>query len=85
MQRLMAGFEQTYDLVLLNAPPVLGMVDALLVASCCRGVVLVTRIDRVTKTALTETTAMLNKLNTIGVIANGGISLKKSNRSRVKS
>ena len=85
MQRLMAGFEQTYDLVLLNAPPVLGMVDALLVASCCRGVVLVTRIDRVTKTALTETTAMLNKLNTIGVIANGGISLKKSNRASVKS
>ncbi|MEG4629288.1 polysaccharide biosynthesis tyrosine autokinase [Microcoleus sp. AR_TQ3_B6] len=84
MQRLMAGFEQTYDLVLLNAPPVLGMVDALLVASCCRGVALVTRIDRVTKTALTETTAMLNKLNTIGVIANGGISLKKSNRTRVK-
>ena len=72
MQRLMAGFEQTYDLVLLNAPPVLGMVDTLLVASCCRGVVLVTRIDLVTKTALTETTAMLNKLNTIGIIANGG-------------
>ena len=85
MQRLMAGFEQTYDLVLLNAPPVLGMVDALLVASCCRGVVLVTRIDRVTKTALTETTAMLNKLNTIGVIANGGISLKKGKIPSVKS
>ncbi len=85
MQRLMAGFEQTYDLVLLNAPPVLGMVDALLVASCCRGVVLVTRIDRVTKTALTETTAMLNKLNTIGVIANGGISLKKGKIRPVKS
>ena len=85
MQRLMAGFEQTYDLVLLKAPPVLGMVDALLVASCCRGVVLVTRIDRVTKTALTETTAMLNKLNTIGVIANGGISLKKGKIPRVKS
>ncbi|MEG4280874.1 polysaccharide biosynthesis tyrosine autokinase [Microcoleus sp. MON1_C1] len=77
MQRLMAEFEQTYDVVLLNAPPVLGMVDALLIASCCRGLVLVTRIDLVTKTALTETTAMLNKLNTIGVIANGGISLKK--------
>jgi succinoglycan biosynthesis transport protein ExoP len=85
MQRLMAGFEQTYDLVLLNAPPVLGMVDALLVASCCRGVVLVTRIDRVTKTALAETTAMLNKLNMIGVIANGGISLRKGKIPSVKS
>ncbi|MEK0194228.1 hypothetical protein [Microcoleus anatoxicus] len=72
MQRLITGFEQSYDLVLLNAPPVLGMVDALLVASCCRGVVLVARIDLVTKTALSDTTAMLNKLNTIGLIANGG-------------
>ena len=85
MQRLMAGFEQTYDLVLLNAPPVLGMVDSLLLASCCRGVVLVTRIDLVTKTALTETTAMLNKLNAIGIIANGGISLKKGKIRPVKS
>lgn len=85
MQRLMAGFEQTYDLVLLNAPPVLGMVDALLVASCCRGVVLVVRIDLVTKTALTETTVMLNKLNAIGAIANGGISLKKGKIRPVKS
>ena len=72
MQRLMSGFEQTYDLVLLNAPPVLGIVDTLLVASYCQGVVLVTRIDLVTKTALNETTAMLHKLNTIGIIANGG-------------
>lgn len=73
MQRLITGFEQNYDLVLLNAPPVLGMVDVLLVASCCRGVVLVARIDVVTKTALSDTTAMLNKLNTIGLIANGAL------------
>ena len=85
MQKLMAGFEKTYDLVLLNTPPILGMVDTLLVASCCRGVLLVTRIDRVTKTALTETTAMLNKLNAIGIIANGGISLKKGKMRPVKS
>jgi capsular exopolysaccharide synthesis family protein len=85
MKKLMTAFEQSYDLVLLDAPPVLGMVDALLTASCCRGVVLVTRLDRVTKTALTEATAMLNKLNTIGVIANGGSSLKKGNVPPVKS
>ena len=68
MKKLITAFEQSYDLVLLVAPPVLGMVDALLIASCCRGVVLVTHLDRVTKTALAEATAMLNKLNTIGVI-----------------
>ncbi|MGL5065925.1 MAG: GumC family protein [Microcoleus sp.] len=80
MQKLMAGFERTYDLVLLNAPPVLGVVDALLLASYCRGVVLVTRLNRVTKTALTETTAMLNKIKTIGAIANGGMSFKKGKK-----
>jgi capsular exopolysaccharide synthesis family protein len=72
MKELMAAFEQTYDLVLLNAPPVLGMVDALLAASYCQGVVFIARIDGVTKTALTEAITMLNKLNMIGVIANGG-------------
>ncbi|TAG96354.1 MAG: capsular biosynthesis protein [Oscillatoriales cyanobacterium] len=85
MQKLMTEFEQAYDLVLLNAPPVLGMVDSLLLASCGRGVVLVARIDLVTKTALTETMTMLNKLNAIGLIANGGISLKKANIPSVKS
>lgn len=69
MKKLITAFEQSYDLVLLVAPPVLGMVDALLIGSCCQGVVLVTRLDRVTKTALAEATAMLNKFNTIGVIA----------------
>ena len=85
MKKLMTAFEQSYDLVLLDAPPVLGMVDALLTASCCRGIVLVTRLDQVTKTALTQATAMLNKLNMIGVIANGGSSLKKGNVPPVKS
>lgn len=85
MKKLMTAFEQSYDLVLLEAPPVLGMVDALLAASCCRGVVLVTRLGWVTKTALTEATALLNKLNPIGVIANGSSSLKKGNVPSVKS
>jgi len=77
MKKLMTVFEESYDLVLLDAPPVLGMVDALLAASCCGGVVLVARIGGVTKTTLTEATAMLNKFNVIGVIANGGSSPKK--------
>jgi Mrp family chromosome partitioning ATPase len=71
MGELMAAFEQTYDLVLMDAPPVLGMVDAILAASFCSGVVMVGRIGQVTRTELTQATAMLNKLNVIGVIANG--------------
>ncbi|NJP10525.1 MAG: polysaccharide biosynthesis tyrosine autokinase [Leptolyngbyaceae cyanobacterium RU_5_1] len=71
MRDVMSAFEQSYDLVLLDAPPVLGMVDAILIASCCSGVVMVGRIDRVTRTELTQATTMLNQLNVIGVIANG--------------
>ncbi|HEY9299012.1 MAG TPA: polysaccharide biosynthesis tyrosine autokinase, partial [Phormidium sp.] len=71
MRELMAIFEQSYDLVLLDAPPVLGIVDAILAASFCRGVVLVGRIGRVTRTELTQATNMLHKLNVIGVVANG--------------
>lgn len=85
MKELMAAFEQSYDLVLLDAAPVLGMVDAILAASCCQGVVLVARIGRVTKTELTEATAMLNKLNAIGVVANGGSSSSNDYAPHTKS
>lgn len=71
MKEVMAAFEQTYDLVLLDAPPVLGMVDAILAASCCSGVVLVGRINRVSRSELTQASAMLSKLNVVGVVANG--------------
>lgn len=71
MQELMAAFEQTYDLILLDAPPVLGMVDAIITGSFCSGVILVARVGKVTRTELTQATVMLNKLNLIGVVANG--------------
>lgn len=69
MKKLMISFEQNYDVVLLKATAVLGGVDALLIASYCQDVLLVTRLDWVTKTAMTEAIALLNKLNAIGVIA----------------
>ncbi|MDV2992348.1 MAG: hypothetical protein N4J56_002002 [Chroococcidiopsis sp. SAG 2025] len=71
MRELMAGFEQNYDLILLDAPPLLGMVDAMIAASCCTGVVLVSRVGMVKKTELVQANAMLRKLNVIGVVANG--------------
>ncbi len=70
MRELMAKFEDTYDLILVDAPPVLGMVDAILAASFCSGVLLVSRMGKVTRTELTQATAMLSKLNMIGVVAN---------------
>jgi polysaccharide biosynthesis transport protein len=71
MEQLMATFEENYDLVLIDAPPVLGLVDALLTGSACRSVVMVASIGRVTRTQINQATTMLNKLNLIGVVANG--------------
>ncbi|NEP47764.1 MAG: polysaccharide biosynthesis tyrosine autokinase [Moorea sp. SIO3C2] len=78
MKNLMAEFQETYDLVLLDTPPVLGMVDALQAASLCQGVVMVGRLERVTQSQLIQATAILRNLNLIGIIANG---VKSSNQS----
>jgi len=71
MMQLMAAFEENYDLVLIDASPVLGMVDAILTASSCRSVVMVASIGSVTRTQLAQATTMLSKLNLVGVVANG--------------
>jgi capsular exopolysaccharide synthesis family protein len=71
MMQLMAAFEENYDLVLIDAPPVLGLVDAMIAASSCRSVVMVASIGTVTRTQLAQATGMLSKLNLIGVVANG--------------
>ncbi|MCC5637496.1 polysaccharide biosynthesis tyrosine autokinase [Nostoc sp. CHAB 5844] len=71
MMQLMRTFEDNYDLVLIDAPPVLGLVDAMLTASSCRSVVLVASMGIVTRNQLAQATGMLSKLNLIGVVANG--------------
>jgi len=72
MRQLMAAFEESYDLVMLDVPPVLGVVDSILAASFCSSVVLVARIGKVTRTELIQAKAMLSQLNLIGVVANAG-------------
>ncbi|MBE9197780.1 MULTISPECIES: polysaccharide biosynthesis tyrosine autokinase [unclassified Nodularia (in: cyanobacteria)] len=71
MMQLMSVFEDNYDLVLIDAPPVLGLVDAMLTASSCRSVVLAASMSKVTRSQLAQATAMLSRLNLIGVVANG--------------
>ncbi|MEC4882001.1 MAG: polysaccharide biosynthesis tyrosine autokinase [Scytonema sp. PMC 1070.18] len=71
MQQLMASFEENYDLVLVDSTPVLGLVDAMLTASSCRGVVMVASIGKVTRTQVAQATAMLSRLNLLGVVASG--------------
>ncbi len=70
MQELIKLFEQTYDLVIIDAPPILGTVDARILASFCDGIVMVGRIGHITPNELTETTEILSTLNLVGIIAN---------------
>ncbi|MBD2344849.1 GumC family protein [Anabaena subtropica] len=69
-KELIELFEETYDLVLIDAPPILGTVDARIVASYCNGIMMVGRIGWVTQTELTQAVEILNSLNLVGIIAN---------------
>lgn len=71
MQELIASYEETHDLVLVDTPPVLGTADALQLASYCSGVLLVAQLDRVTQTELNKAASTLNQLNVLGMVANG--------------
>ena len=71
MRDLMAMFEQNYDLVIVDAPPTLGIVDAILAASFCDGALLVGRMGRVTRNEVAQAANTLSRLNLVGIVANG--------------
>ena len=71
MQRLLSQAETSYDLVIVDAPPIVGLADGLQLASLCQGVMLVSRLDRITQADLTEAMSMLSQVNTVGMVANG--------------
>lgn len=70
MQKLISRFEQEYDLVIVDSPPVLGTVDTIQISSYCGGVVSVARMDRITRSEFSQAISILQKLNLVGVIAN---------------
>jgi len=69
--RLLARGRELYDVILIDTPPVLGMADAIKVGSGCDGTLLVSRLDRITQSELTEVLSLLAPLKVLGVIANG--------------
>ncbi len=69
--QLLARGKERYDLVLVDTTPVIGMADALKVGAVCDSTVLVTRLDRITQSQLTEAMALLTHVNVMGLIANG--------------
>ncbi len=70
MKDLIANFERQYDLIVLDTSAVLGRVDALQIASLCKGVVLVSRLDQITQADLSQATALLSRVNALGIVAN---------------
>ncbi|MDJ0737736.1 MAG: polysaccharide biosynthesis tyrosine autokinase [Nostocaceae cyanobacterium] len=70
MQELISMFEKTYDLILIDVPPILDTVDGRIMAPLCNGTILVGRIGQVTKTEITQATEILSGLNLIGIVAN---------------
>ena len=71
LQNLIDQHKHSYDLILVDTPPVIGMADAIKVASNCDSAVLMMRLDKVTAPQLMEATALISKLNVLGIVANG--------------
>ncbi|WP_414530143.1 GumC family protein [Nodularia chucula] len=70
MAELIKLFEETYDLVLIDAPPILGTVDTRILASYSQATVMVGRMGKVTPKELIQALEILSELNLVGVIAN---------------
>lgn len=71
MRDLMTMFEQNYDLVIVDSPPVLGIVDAILAASFCDGALLIGRMGHVNRQEVAQAASTLSRLNLVGIVANG--------------
>ena len=69
-QKLIEEHEANYDLILVDTPPAIGMVDAVKISSICDSVLLTMRLNQVKSSELFEAETLLNKLNVLGVVAN---------------
>ncbi|NEO64253.1 MAG: CpsD/CapB family tyrosine-protein kinase, partial [Moorea sp. SIO4G2] len=73
MKQLIKYFEEIFDLVIYDTPPVLGLADASLLAPSTNGLILVTRIGKTDRSALTQAldNLKLSRVNVLGIVANG--------------
>ncbi|BAZ70103.1 MAG: polysaccharide biosynthesis tyrosine autokinase [Pelatocladus maniniholoensis HA4357-MV3] len=70
MKQLLESFEQTYDLVFIDAPAIVKTVDARILATLCDRIIMVSRVGKVSQADLIQATDILKNLNLVGVIAN---------------
>ncbi len=71
MKEMVRLFEKSYDLILIDSPALLGIVDAVQIASQVQGVILAARLDRVTQSELLEASGLLAHVSPLGIIING--------------
>ncbi|MCC0177664.1 exopolysaccharide transport family protein [Waterburya agarophytonicola K14] len=77
LQEFIWKVEDRYDLVLVDTPPAIGMVDAIKIASCCSGTVVVARLEKASFTQVSETFNLLDRLNLLGIVANDSKEIQK--------
>lgn len=73
MKQMMDYFHQTFDLVIYDVPPMLGLVDVRLLAPYTDGLILVVRIGKTDKFALRqiEDNLKIAPINLLGLVING--------------
>jgi succinoglycan biosynthesis transport protein ExoP len=73
MKQVMEYLNENFDLVIYDAPPMLKIVDARLIAPQTDGMLLVVRMDKTDKSALMQLQDSLkhSPINVLGVVANG--------------
>lgn len=69
----MGYFNRTFDLVIYDMPPIVGLVDARMIAPYTDGVVMVVRLDKTDKSGLMQAqdSLKLSPVNILGIVANG--------------
>ena len=72
------SFSKTYGQSADFMPTQVGVVDVLETAALCNGVVMVMQLNDTSKSELKEAEHILSKLNVIGMIVNGGITLDEN-------
>ncbi len=72
MKRLMEDFQNTYDLVIYDAPPLLGLADASLIAPHTDGILLIVRMEKTDSSVLKRALESLktSRMNVLGVVSN---------------
>jgi capsular exopolysaccharide synthesis family protein len=73
MQSLMQLFQETFDLVIYDTPPLIGLVDSKLIAAKTDGMIMVVELDKTKTSSLTQALDLLNNspIAIFGIIANG--------------